>query len=154
VSILKKKKSTKTKTKAQNLRCPYCGGSVVLRSADGIYKDNSSGTMLFVCSHYPACDAYVRVKPGTTTPVGSLADGNLRALRLEAHRHFDLLHQTGLMTREEAYLWLAATLQSPLSKAHIGFLGEYYCRQVIAESEKLLANHRKAKRGENYAAKR
>ncbi len=26
----------------------------------------------------------------------------------------------------------------PLSKAHIGFLGEYYCTQVIEESQKLL----------------
>lgn len=46
-------------------RCPYCGGSVVYRSADGIYKDNSRGTMLYVCSHYPDCDAYVRVHAGT-----------------------------------------------------------------------------------------
>ena len=27
-------------------------------------------------------------------------------------------------------------MQVPLSKAHIGFLGEYYCNEVIAESPK------------------
>lgn len=29
-------------------RCPYCGGNVVLRSADGIYKDNSRNAMLYI----------------------------------------------------------------------------------------------------------
>ena len=28
------------------MRCPYCGSPVVYRSADGIYRDNSRGTML------------------------------------------------------------------------------------------------------------
>ena len=128
-------------------RCPYCGSTVILRSADGIYKDNSAGTKLYVCSRYPVCDAYVRAIPGTSTPVGSMANGSLRALRREAHLHFDLLHQTGLMTRNEAYVWLAAKLQAPLSKAHIGHLSEYYCKQVIEESKKMLENRRKAQSG-------
>ena len=41
------------------MRCQYCGGTVVLRSADGIYHENHSHTMLYVCSNYPRCDAYV-----------------------------------------------------------------------------------------------
>jgi len=56
------------------MRCPYCGSPVVLRSADGIYKENHANTKLYVCSRYPACDAYVRVHEGTNKPVGSLAD--------------------------------------------------------------------------------
>lgn len=123
-------------------RCPYCGSTIQLRSADGIYKDNSTGTKLYVCSRYPDCDAYVRVIPGTSTPVGSMANGGLRALRREAHRHFDLLHQTGLMTRNEAYIWLSTMLQAPLSQAHIGYLGDYYCKQVIEESKRLIENRR------------
>ena len=125
-------------------RCPYCGSMVNLRSADGIYKENAAGTKLYVCSRYPDCDAYVRVVPGTNTPIGSMANGSLRALRSEAHKHFDLLFQAGLMTRNEAYIWLAAKLQAPLSKAHIGHLSEYYCKQVIEESKKMLENWRRA----------
>jgi len=119
-------------------RCPYCGRAVVLRSADGIYQDNSRNTKLYVCSGYPACDAYVRVHPGTNKPVGSLAKAELRALRAEAHRHFDQLHRTGIMSKNDAYSWLACILQSPMSQAHIGYLGEHYCRVVIEESKKLL----------------
>ena len=109
------------------MRCQYCGGTVVLRSADGIYHENHSHTMLYVCSNYPRCDAYVRTHPGTNIPVGTLANHELRTLRNQAHHYFDQLYLSGLMSKQDAYLWLAGLLQVPLSKAHIGFLGEYYC---------------------------
>jgi ssDNA-binding Zn-finger/Zn-ribbon topoisomerase 1 len=126
-------------------RCPYCGSPVKLCSADGIYRDNSAETMLYVCSRYPACDAYVRVIPGTKTPMGRLANGPLRALRHEAHLYFDRLHLSGLMSRKEAYVWLAAMLQAPLSQTHIGYLSDYCCRQVIEESKRLLENRMQTK---------
>ena len=135
----KKKKSTNH----SSLRCPYCGGTVVYRSAEGIYKDNSTDAMLYVCSNYPECDAYVRVHPGTKIPMGTMADHKLRALRITAHQHFDKLHKCGYMTRQEAYMWLANLISAPLSQAHIGYLGEYYCNLVITESDKLL-NARRA----------
>ena len=115
----------------------------VLRSADGIYHENHSHTMLYVCSNYPRCDAYVRTHPGTNIPVGTLANHELRTLRNQAHHYFDQLYLSGLMSKQDAYLWLAGLLQVPLSKAHIGFLGEYYCNEVIAESKKLLERRRK-----------
>ena len=138
-------KRTKKKNQSR-VRCPYCGGSAVLRSADGIYRDNPNDTMLYVCSRYPRCDAYVRIQPGTTRPIGSLANRELRALRKEAHRHFDRLHSDGIMTKQEAYSWLAALLQAPLSEAHIGYLSEYSCNQVIRESRKLLERAPQKKR--------
>lgn len=130
----RKKKGNQTK----QMRCPYCGSPVVFRSADGIYRDNKNNTMLYVCSKYPECDAYVRVHNGTRTPVGSLADHRLRSLRREAHRYFNRLYESGLMEKQDAYQWLAAVISAPMSEAHIGHLGEYYCRQVIEESKKLL----------------
>jgi ribosomal protein L37AE/L43A len=143
----KKKKRASVIPGMKSNRCPYCGSHTILRSADGIYKSNGAGTMLYVCSKYPACDAYVRVLPGTTIPVGSLANGNLRALRLEAHHYFDRIYQTGIMSRDEAYEWLSDVLQTPLSQSHIGLMGEYYCRQVINECKKLFDNRRKVQIG-------
>ncbi len=132
------KKNKKKKTGNLNpMRCPYCGASVVFRSAEGIYRENSADTMLYVCSNYPECDAYVRVQKGTKKPVGTMADHKLRALRTEAHRHFDKLYKSGIMSKEEAYFWLANLISAPLSEAHIGYLGEYYCSMVIEESKKL-----------------
>ena len=85
--------------------------------------------------------------PGTVIPVGTLANRELRALRNEAHRCFDQLHRCGLMSKQDAYLWLAALLQVPLSRAHIGYLGAYYCTQVIEESRKLLNRRQEKQRG-------
>lgn len=126
------------------MKCPYCGGSVTYRSADGIYRENPRGVMLYVCSRYPSCDAYVRVHEGTTIPVGSLANGELRALRREAHQWFDRLYREGVMTKDDAYEWLSELLSAPRSQAHIGYLGEYRCRQVIAESRKLVERKQQA----------
>ncbi len=125
------------------MRCPYCGGKVTLRSSDGIYKDNSKGTMLYVCSHYPECDAYVRTHIGTNIPVGSMANGKLRALRIKAHNNFDRLYKTGMMSKQEAYRWLADLIGAPMSEAHIGHLGEYYCNEVIKKTNELFVLHRK-----------
>lgn len=124
------------------MRCPYCGAAVVLRSADGIYRTNERDMKLYVCSNYPQCDAYVRVHAGTNKPVGTLANQELRALRKIAHSYFDRLYKTGIMSKQDAYRWLSDLLQAPLSEAHIGYLGEYYCKQVIEESKKILNRHR------------
>lgn len=156
----KKKKSKSGGLPALNqIRCPYCRNPAVLRSADGIYRENAGDTKLYVCSKYPACDAYVRIQLGSKNiPLGSLANGELRALRQEAHRYFDRIHQSGLMSRREAYMWLANTVSAPMAHAHIGQLREHYCKVVIEESKRLLQNskgqiQRTPKGGDQYAAK-
>lgn len=129
----------------RQMRCPYCGSTVIYRSADGIYHNNSKGIMLYVCSHYPECDSYVRVHAGTNIPVGSLANHELRTLRRTAHHYFDQLYKSGCMTKQDAYQWLADLIGAPLSQAHIGYLGKYYCKQVIEESCRLLNKSSKTK---------
>ena len=137
------KKKKRKGFNVSKMRCPYCGSPVVYRSADGIYHDNRKGTMLYVCSRYPECDSYVRVHAGTNIPVGSLANHELRSLRRTAHYYFDQLHESGYMSKQDAYQWLADLVMAPLSEAHIGHLGEYYCKQVIEESRKILNRNRK-----------
>lgn len=139
-------KHNKKKRKGFNasaMRCPYCGGTVVYRSADGIYHENKKGTMLYVCSNYPECNSYVRVHTGTNIPVGNMANPELRSLRRTAHYYFDQLHESGIMSKQDAYQWLADLICAPLSRAHIGYLGEYYCKLVIEESRKILGRSKK-----------
>ena len=136
-------KNKKKGFQPNRMRCPYCGAPVIYRSAEGIYKENHLDAMLYVCSKYPKCDAYVRVHARTKIPVGSLANKELRNLRRIAHQYFDQLYLTRLMTKEAAYEWLSDLLCTPPSEAHIGYLGEYYCKEVIAESKKLLEQRRK-----------
>lgn len=139
------KKNKKLHKNRQQMRCPYCGSPVGFRSADGIYRENSKGAMLYVCSRYPECNAYVRAHPGSKQPMGSLADPELRTLRRRAHYYFDQLHKSGRMSRADAYRWLADKIRTPLKDAHIGNLREYYCRQVIEESRRVLGPQVKEK---------
>lgn len=138
---MKKKKSRNRSA----MRCPYCGAPVLFRSAEGIYRENLAGTMLYVCANYPQCDAYVRVHPGTDKPVGTLANRTLRVLRREAHSYIDRICAEGIMKKQEVYYWIAALIGAPLSEAHIGLLGNYYCAQIIEECKKLLAKKRRTR---------
>jgi len=142
-------KAKKKEKDYSRMRCPYCKSPIVYRSADGIYKENSRNTMLYVCSRYPECDAYVRVHTGTRIPVGTLANHELRRLRREAHQHFDRLHLSGVMSKQDAYRWLADLIGSPMSEAHIGHMGEYYCRLVIDKSRELLERRSGIHLGQN-----
>ena len=146
---MKQKKKNRKGVTRSVMYCPYCGSRTELRSADGIYHDNRDKTMLYVCKNYPRCDTYVRVIPGTTQPIGSLANGHLRAMRTEAHRNFNQLYMKGIMTKSEAYQWLSDIIGLPMSKTHIGDMGEYYCELVIQESQKLL-QAQKGKRKYGY----
>ena len=137
---MKKKKKSKDYS---SMRCPYCGSTVVFRPADTIYTKAYDNALLCVCSKYPECDAYVKCHPGTRIPMGPLADKKLRKLRQQAHKSFNRLFESGLMTRKDAYVWLAEKLMLPGEKAHIGELGEYYCNEVIRESEIYLKNNLK-----------
>ena len=45
---------------------------------------------------------------------------------------------------KHSYAWLADMIQGPRSQAHIGYLREYYCEQVIQQSKAILANRKEA----------
>lgn len=122
-------------------RCP-CGCQAVLRPAGEVCKRARPGMMAYVCPRYPECDSYVLARPDTLKPMGTLAWPELRRLRRAAHISFNRLYESDLMTKREAYRWLAGIVQAPMAYAHIGHLGEYYCRVVIEESEKLLARNK------------
>lgn len=58
--------------------------------------------------------------------------------QITGRNYFDQLYQSGMMSKQDAYQWLADLICAPLSEAHIGYLGEYYCKQVIEESRRLM----------------
>lgn len=142
----------KHKTKRKGIektapRCPYCGSHTILRSADGIYRENSRREMLYVCKNYPRCDSYVRVQPGTTIPLGTVANRELRELRAEAHRQFDKLHKRGYMSKHDAYQWLSGVLGVTAREAHIGQLSTLSCNLVIREAKKQVEWYHERKMG-------
>lgn len=131
------------KQNKQQLRCGYCGRPAVLRPASEIYHDPRKKGYVYACSHYPACDAYVSVFPGSKIPMGTLADSALRQKRIQAHQAFDQLWLSGIFSRDQAYRWLSDKLGLPLSQTHIALFSDYLCAQVILESQKVLKNNRR-----------
>ena len=134
----------KRKTRAQrsrSFRCPHCGAAMILRPASEIYHDAKSDRKLYVCHNYPACNTYVAAHPNTDKPMGVPANGDLRNLRIQAHRKFDLIWKNGIMTREEAYRWFADSFGLSLRDAHIGMCSEYRCRELIRLCNEVLARN-------------
>lgn len=76
--------------KKLHVRCPYCGAKATLRPASAVYG-NAAKTdgYLYVCDRYPKCDAYVAAHRKSKLPMGTLANGDLRNKRIQAHKAFD-----------------------------------------------------------------
>lgn len=129
--------------------CPYCGRVSVLRPAEYVYGANTinAGSHLYVCSGYPACNAYVSVHEGSKRPKGTLADSELRNKRIRAHRALNSIVRAGCMSRDGVYIWLSGRLNIPYEETHIGYFSDYLCEQAIKECEQVLdnweANHKR-----------
>ena len=64
--------------------------------------------------------------------MGTLADGNLRNKRIQAHKAFDWLWKNNVMPKRQAYKWMQAKLGLNENQAHIAKFSEYMCDQLIA----------------------
>lgn len=125
------------------IRCPYCGAHAVLRSSKAVYQGKAKpGRHLFVCARYPLCDSYVGAHEGTLLPMGTLANGDLRNKRIQAHRAFNRLWESGTMKKWQAYRWMQAKFGLCSQQAHIAMFSEYMCDQLITECDKA-ASHMK-----------
>lgn len=112
-------------------KCPYCGADAKLVPASTVHKINNDKEKVWICSNYPKCDSYVGCHSGTEIPLGRLANEKLRQLKIKAHREFDVLWKSGIMTRHEAYEWLASMLHMEVSECHIGKFSPEMCNRVI-----------------------
>lgn len=126
------------KTKSKQVKCPYCGSIAVLRDGSYVHGDDNRVGKLYVCARYPTCNSYVGAYERTHMPMGTLANGELRHKRIEAHRIFDRLWRQGVMTRSGAYQWIQCKFGLNNKQAHIGNFSEYMCDELMAECRKAL----------------
>lgn len=128
------------KNKIKNVECPYCHRPAVLRSAAEIYGAKAHRSeMVYACSGYPWCDAYVGVHSHSKEPMGTLANSELRRQRARAHQVFDQLWQTGPFTRKGAYQLLRLRFGLTKEEAHIGMFDGDMCEQTILFAEKIMS---------------
>lgn len=131
--------------KKTTIRCPYCGAKATLRPSSAVYGDHAkTDGYLYVCDRYPKCDAYVAAHRKTKLPMGTLANGDLRHKRIEAHKVFDQMWKSGLMTKWQAYKWLQGKFALNDSQAHIAKFSEYMCNQLINTCNQVYENLDKA----------
>lgn len=122
------------------VKCPYCGAKAALVTGMVIYphRQDLADKKFYQCA---PCGAYVGCHPPAvngrgglgigTTPLGRLANAELRKLKTEAHAAFDPMWKGGGMHRREAYGWLAKQLGIAANDAHIGMFDEVQCRRVV-----------------------
>lgn len=133
--------------KRLTVRCPYCGSKASKRPASYVYGEKADkSSYLYVCDRYPVCDSYVAAHEKSGLPMGTLANADLRKLRIEAHKALDIIWQSGYMSRTQEYKWLQAKLDLPASEMHIGHFNEYYCKLLIAECRQAYRNMRSGAR--------
>ena len=126
--------------KRVNIHCPNCGAKATLHPASYVYDNSrSAGSYLYVCNRYPICNSYVAAHRSTLLPMGSLADAELRHKRIQAHRAFDRLWRSGLMSKKEAYQWIQAEFGLHEEQAHIAQFGTYMCDRLIHACEQFRA---------------
>lgn len=136
--------------------CPYCKKEAVFfRNSTHLYgKDYGP---IWMCKD---CDAYVGCHRGTSNPLGTLANKELRLWRKKAHQAFDLLWESGLMSRRNAYKFLQHALglsrkQCHIAKFNVGlcYLTTIVCYDLgmiddFVEEFKIYSNHEQKKETE------
>src|SRR5690242_20477553 len=106
--------------------CPYCGAEVALEDSAMIY--GQSYGMVYVCTRYPECDAYVGCHKGTIQALGRLANRELRQWKQNAHACFDPLWKSERLSRSDAYAWLSRQMGTPPEETHIGMFDVDQCK--------------------------
>lgn len=117
--------------------CPYCGKEPNFMSSKEFYGKDY-GSNIYVCL---PCDAYVGTHGKTKTPLGTLANKNLRIMRKRAHKSFDPLWKSKRMNRSQAYKWMAEVMNLPSKKAHIGMFNERQCFKLLKHIREISLVH-------------
>lgn len=112
------------------LLCAYCQKPTKLVGGDVIYphRPDLADKKFYRCA---PCEAYVGCHKGTETPLGRVANAELRKAKMDAHGAFDPLWKEDGMSRKEAYVWLREAMGLSEDECHIGLMDVEACLKVI-----------------------
>lgn len=122
--------------------CPYClHVSIFMQSSATLYNGRDFGPV-YACL---PCRAWVGCHKGTVTPLGRLADAQLRDWKRATHARFDPIWKarferkraedpryTKSHARGGRYKRLAELMGIPRKECHIGMFDVERCKQAIA----------------------
>lgn len=144
--------------------CPYCQSPVELTSSTKIYGGRDYG-LVYLCTRWPDCDAYVGVQKGTEKPLGRMANAELRFWKMKAHAAFDPIWKLKLARRHKergpeyrkayargsGYRWLAEQLGIDSKECHIGLFNVETCKRVVEICSQRPLPRSKRKEGNDHA---
>lgn len=109
--------------------CPYCGNKAILVTGEVIYTHRSDlyDKLFWLCE---PCNAYTGCHKNSNSPLGVIANGELRKAKIDAHNNFDKLWRNNNTSRKKAYKWLANELSMPEGECHIGYFDLEKCNTV------------------------
>ncbi|MFM7824317.1 MAG: zinc-finger-containing protein, partial [Bacteroidota bacterium] len=110
--------------------CWYCNCETEEVTGKEIYQHRSDlhAKLFFRCVN--SQDHYVGRYHGSGKSYGIIADAELRKLKMEGHKHFDLLWSGPAKyfeSRQAAYDWLSAQMNIPIERTHFGMFFPEMC---------------------------
>jgi hypothetical protein len=114
--------------------CQYCGAAAAFRPTSSHVYSKDFGPIW----HCVPCAAWVGCHPDGR-PLGTLANANLRKIRVAAHNAFNPLIERKIArekcsktkAKNAAYAWLSKQLGIPREQCHIGMFNEEQCSSVM-----------------------
>lgn len=110
--------------RVRDLKCPECGGQMLLRVTKG------KNRRFYSCERFPDCRGSHGCHPDGK-PLGVPADQETKELRIRAHEVFDRLWKLEGKSRAKAYTWLSIALGIKRVNCHIGSFDKAMCNRVI-----------------------
>lgn len=109
------------------MKCPYCGEKAVYMTSKEFYGKDY-GTSMYVCK---PCDARVGTHGRSERALGTMANKELRELRMQCHSQIDPYWKTRTYSRASVYSRLQEVLGITKDEAHIGLFDEERCRLLL-----------------------
>jgi hypothetical protein len=112
--------------------CPNCSGPVSLMSHESVYgRAYGEWPWMYKCEDM-TCNSSVGLHPYTSIPLGSLANAELRHMRMRAKAAFEPLWKNQIMSRTAAYVWLAGAMNlKTIEECHVGWFDKAQCEEAI-----------------------
>jgi hypothetical protein len=122
---------------SERVICPYCNQPAEWTSNAAVYgREHGKSWMMWLCRCQPGF-VYVGCHQNSRTPLGTMANKELRAWRIKAHAAIDPIWKDGRMQRQEVYDWLS---ERRGFRVHVGESDIAACRQIIHLAEQLEAS--------------
>ncbi len=109
--------------------CPYCHKPAKCEDSSVIYGKSFGWIWICRCLHKYS---YVGCHGKSKRPLGTLANHATRIARKRATAALNSVRRASLMTRQEAYIWLAGILMKSEEQSHIAMSDTEQCMQIIA----------------------